>query len=173
MTWLTLAFIPWLPRLLLVILFPFSTLDKIFNYRGAVRQARSSFLPDGPALLVVAGLVEVTCSACILLAWHDRLAAFMLAGYCVVTALLFHTFWSHGDFWVSGDSKGRTEFWDFLKNLGLAGGLGLLLMTGALLPLSTLARNPLSSAPVAPLTDAVSTILIQPGDGEPLVLPGH
>jgi putative oxidoreductase len=59
----------------------------------------------------------------------DRLAAFVLAGYCAVTALLFKRFWEPGDFWSRGDSKARDLFWDFLKNLSLASGF-LLIVVG-------------------------------------------
>ncbi len=56
----------------------------------------------------------------------DRLAAFILAGYCGVTALLWKQWWRIGDFWASGQSKSRDLFWDFLKNYSLAGGFLLL-----------------------------------------------
>jgi putative oxidoreductase len=52
----------------------------------------------------------------------DRLAAFVLGGYCVVTALLWKQFWVPGDFWRAGESRGRNLFWDFMKNFSLAGG---------------------------------------------------
>ena len=57
----------------------------------------------------------------------DRLCAFILAGYCGVTALLWKQFWKPGDFWASANGQGRTLFWDFLKNLAL--GAGFLLIT--------------------------------------------
>jgi len=52
-----------------------------------------------------------------------------LAGYCALTALLFKRFWESGDFWSSGESRGRDLFWDFLKNLSLASGF-LLIVVG-------------------------------------------
>jgi len=60
----------------------------------------------------------------------DRFAAFILAGYCGVTALLWKQFWRPGDFWAGSQSAGRALFWDFLKNFALAGGF-LLLTFGA------------------------------------------
>ncbi len=91
--------VPLIARILLVILFPFSALDKILDWNGALKQANSSFLPGGPVLLIMAIIVEVAAPICIVLAWHDRMAAFVLAGFCVVTALLYHEFWRYGDFW--------------------------------------------------------------------------
>jgi len=52
----------------------------------------------------------------------DRMAALVLAFYCVVTALLWKQFWKLPDFRLQGASRGRDTFWDFLKNLALAGG---------------------------------------------------
>ena len=149
MIWLNLVGLPWLVRFFLVILFPFSTLDKIFNYKNALKQANSSFLPGVKYLLIAGGIIEIGGSALILCAWHDRLAAFILAGYCIVTAILFHPFWQARDFWAKGDSKARAHFWDFLKNFGLAGGLGLIVLLGQLQPVSGFIQHPLSSAPLA------------------------
>lgn len=53
----------------------------------------------------------------------DREAAALLAGFCTATAVLYHPFWTHGDLLAKGKSKGREEFWEFLKDLGLVGGL--------------------------------------------------
>ena len=52
----------------------------------------------------------------------DRACAFVLAGYCALTALLWKQFWRPGDFWISSTGKARALFWDFWKNLALAAG---------------------------------------------------
>lgn len=149
MTWLDLVAPPMLARILLVCLFPFSGLDKIINWKAALKQANSSFLPGGPVLLLLGMTVEFTTPVMIVTGWHDRLAAFVLAGYCIVTAVLYHQFWAYGDFWKrNAQSQGRTHFWDFLKNFCLAGGLGLLIIGQQWAPASTILKNPLSSAPM-------------------------
>ena len=66
---------------------------------------------------------------CIVAGWQAPLAALVLAAFCAVTALLYHPFWKHGDFWASGASVDRGHFWDFTKNFGLVGGLLLLALT--------------------------------------------
>ena len=114
-------------RCMLVILFlPFSASDKIFNFSGAVGQARQVVAsPFAATALLMMGLtVEIVMSLGVITGVADRLAAFILAGYCVVTALLWKQFWAAGDFWAGG--KGRDLFWDFLKNLSLGGGFLLL-----------------------------------------------
>ena len=134
-------------RMLLVLLFlPFSALDKIFNFRGAVRQASEIAKPPLATGLILVGLaVEIFCSLGVVTGVADRLAAFVLAGYCGVTALLWKQFWVPGDFWAGGNSQGRQLFWDFLKNFALAGGF-LLVTFGLTAPAaSAFLHAPLSS----------------------------
>jgi putative oxidoreductase len=137
---------PFIIRVCLVILFPFSALDKIFNWGGALKQANSGILPGGPILLVLAMSCEIITPVLIVGGWHDRAAAFVLAGYCVVTAILYHNFWAYGDFWTSGESKGRSHFWDFLKNFGLVGGLLAVVLGAPLAPVGSVLGHPLSSS---------------------------
>ena len=121
--------IAFLVRLLLILLFlPFSALDKVLNFRGAVAQAREAAPTDGAAkALILAGLaVEVFMSLGVVTGFADRACAFVLAGYCGMTALLWKQFWKPGDFWSSATGQGRTLFWDFLKNFALAGGFLLI-----------------------------------------------
>ncbi len=131
--------------LLVVLFFPFSALDKILNFKGAVGQAQEMIPSRGPAtLMLMAGLsVEILMPIGILTGIADRLAAFIMAGYCMVTALLWKRFWATGDFWAGSESKGRGLFWDFLKNFSLAG--GFLLISFGTMSLASLVADPLSS----------------------------
>jgi putative oxidoreductase len=114
--------------MLVMLFFPFSALDKVLNFRGAVAQARERFsAPAVATALIVVGVgIEILLPIGILTGTADRLAAFVMAGYCGVTALLWKPFWAKGDFWRAGESQGRNLFWDFLKNFGLAGGFLLI-----------------------------------------------
>jgi putative oxidoreductase len=110
-------------RVCLVLMFPFSALDKVVHWDDALAQANSSFLPGGPVLLLGAIAIEVVAPVCIVAGWHASWAALALAAFCAVTALLYHPFWKHGDLWAAGASVDRGHFWDFTKNFGLVGGL--------------------------------------------------
>lgn len=113
-------------RLVMVSLFlPFSALDKIANFRGAEAQAAEISRAAAPLLIGIGLFVEVFMSLGVLTGLADRLAAFVLGGYCAMTALLWKRFWATGDFWSGG--AGRALFWDFLKNFAL--GAGFLLIT--------------------------------------------
>jgi putative oxidoreductase len=109
-------------RLCLVVIFPFSALDKNFNYQSAMAQAGHGLiaLPDSIAvlLLVLGGMLEVLGPVCILFDFYRRQAALLFVFYVIVTAVLFHNFWS---FPLNGDQWNQ-NFWPFLKNFGLAGG---------------------------------------------------
>ena len=76
----------------------------------------------------------------------DRLAAFILAGYCIVTAMLWKQFWRKRDFRLKGKSQGRELFWDFLKNLAIAGGFLLLAFGTDPEGVQRFLANPLSSS---------------------------
>ena len=102
---------------------PFSFIDKIINHEAAVKQASSSWLPGGTALLYPAMAVELLMPPMIVVGFYDGMAAFVLAGYCAVSALLFHNFWASPRFW-SSDSEGYPHVWDFFKDFGLVGGNG-------------------------------------------------
>lgn len=56
----------------------------------------------------------------IILGLQTRIVAALLAGFCVVSALVFHN-----------DLGDQTQFIMFMKNLGLAGGFLLLVQHGA------------------------------------------
>src|SRR5271168_4630031 len=109
-------------RLCLVLLFPFSALNKIFDPQAAMAQAAQGWIPLPPSaavlLLVLGGMLEVIGPVCILLDFYRRQAALLFIFYVIATAVLFHNFWSfpfNGDEW-------NENFWPFLKNFGLVAG---------------------------------------------------
>jgi putative oxidoreductase len=112
-------YLPFIARFCLVLLFPFSALDKIFDYGTAVAQADASVLPvPGWLLLLLGGCLEVFGSLGILLDVYARPLALLFCFYCVATAVLFHNFWIY----PFGSADWQANFWSFLKNFGLVGG---------------------------------------------------
>jgi putative oxidoreductase len=115
----------------LVLLFlPFSALDKIFGFDHAVKQAQQVFKPRPIAIaaILIGLFVEIVCTLGVVTGIADRASAFVIAGYCVTSAILYKQFWAQGDFWSDADGKGRTLLWDFLKNLSLAAGFLLIII---------------------------------------------
>jgi putative oxidoreductase len=109
-------------RLCLVLLFPFSALNKVFDGQAAMSQASHGWMPLPPTLamllLTLGGMLEVLGTICILVNFYRRQAALLFIFYVIATAVLFHNFWS---FSFNGDEWNQ-NFWPFLKNFGLVGG---------------------------------------------------
>jgi putative oxidoreductase len=136
-------------RCLLVGLFlPFSALDKWLNFPQALQQAAQVVArPWLARLLILTGFtIEVVMSAGIVSGVADRLAAFILAGYCITTALLWKRFWRIPGFRLKGAGGARDTFWDFLKNLALAGGFLLLAFGSNASGVDALLQHPFASS---------------------------
>lgn len=146
-------------RLLLVLLFlPFSALDKILNFRGALAQARGAAPSEAFAVvLILLGLgVEIGMSGAILTGLADRAAALILAIYCLVTAVLWKTFWRPGDFWSNSQGVARGLFWDFWKNVALAGGFLLITFGVTAASVGSFFAAPLSSTHPYAITEVTA-----------------
>jgi putative oxidoreductase len=104
-------------RVLLTLIFLWSVIGKIFSYDG-VQGYMAKFGVPGELLPLVI-LVELGGGLAILAGWNTRWAALALAGFCVVSAVLFHN--EFGD---------KNQLIHFLKNLGLAGGFLILAAAG-------------------------------------------
>jgi putative oxidoreductase len=104
------------------VLFPFSFLNKIFDYQSAMAQAAHGWIPFPPAiatlLLVLGGTIEAVGPLCIIFGFYRRQAALLFIFYVIATAVLFHYFW---DF-PFNSQMWNDNFWPFLKNFGLVGG---------------------------------------------------
>jgi putative oxidoreductase len=136
-------------RCLLVALFlPFSALDKLLNFPAAVDQARQAVSSRAAAqFLIAAGFgIEVVMSAAILTGVADRLAGFILAMYCIVTAVLWKQFWRVAGFKLQGPDGDRALFWDFLKNFALAGGFLILAFGSDAAGVADFFAHPLASS---------------------------
>jgi putative oxidoreductase len=116
---------------IVLLFFPFSALDKLLGFDHAVSQAQQVFTARSVAksMIIMALAIEIFCSIGVVIGIADRASAFLIAGYCAATAVLYKQFWTKGDFWADPDGKGRTLFWDFLKNLSLGAGF-LLIVVG-------------------------------------------
>ena len=142
------AIVALLVRYGMVMLFlPFSALDKVLNFNGAVAQAQEVFKPRSLAVgvLLIGLAIEIVCTLGVVSGFADRACAFVIASYCAATAILYKQFWAQGDFWSRPDGKGRSLFWDFLKNLSLGAGFLLLVVGTDGSGLSTFLKHPLRS----------------------------
>jgi putative oxidoreductase len=103
-------------RVLMSSIFIMAGINKISGYAGTQGYMESMGVPG--ALLPLVILLELGGGLAILLGWQTRIAAFLLAGFCVMSAVIFHS--------GSGDHMQSILF---MKNLAMAGGL-LFLVAG-------------------------------------------
>jgi putative oxidoreductase len=105
-------------RILLAALFLLAGLSKISGY-GATGAYMAS-MGVSPALLPLVIATEVLGALAVIAGWHARIAAFLLAGFSVLAASLFHH--NFGD---------PTQLILFLSDVAVAGGLLTLVANGA------------------------------------------
>jgi len=105
-------------RILLAVLFLLSGLGKIGAYAGTAAYMSSLGVPA--ALLPVVIAAEVLGALAIIAGWKTRVTAVLLAGFSLLTALIFHH--NFGD---------QIQMIMFLKNVSIAGGFLLLVAHGS------------------------------------------
>lgn len=105
-------------RVLLAHIFIMAGLNKIMGYAGTQGYMESVGVPG--ILLPLVILVEVGAGLAVLVGWQTRWAAYALAGFTVLSAIIFHS--NLGD---------QIQMIMFMKNFAIAGGLLLLAEHGA------------------------------------------
>ena len=105
-------------RVLLAHIFILAGMNKIMGYAGTQGYMESMGVPGMLLPLVI--LVEVGAGLAVLVGWQTRWAAYALAGFTVLSAIIFHS--NLGD---------QTHMVMFMKNFAIAGGLLLLAEHGA------------------------------------------
>jgi len=105
-------------RVLMAIIFVMAGVGKIADYAGTQGYMEMMGVPG--ALLPLVIITEVGGGLAIILGFQTRLVALALAGFSVISAIIFHA-----DF---GD---QTQMIMFLKNIAIAGGFMFLVAHGA------------------------------------------
>jgi putative oxidoreductase len=105
-------------RVLLAALFLLSGVGKIGGYDATAGYMASVGVPGALLPLVIA--IEVLGAAAIIVGWKTRIVAFLLAGFTLLSAVIFHS-----------NFADQIQMIMFLKNLSIAGGFLLLVAHGA------------------------------------------
>ena len=105
-------------RLLLAAIFLHEAWSKLTGYPAALAYMQAFGVPG--LLLPFAIAVELGCGVLIVGGYHTRIAALLLAAFCLATAVLFHD--------RLGD---RNQLLHFEKDIAIAGGLLVLFAHGA------------------------------------------
>lgn len=113
-----------LGRVLLSFMFIMSGVQKISGYAGTQGYMEMMGVPG--ALLPLVILVEVVGGIALLVGWQARTAAFLLAGFSIVSGLLFHLIPSFG----MEPMAAQGEMIGFMKNVTIAGGMLMVVAFG-------------------------------------------
>jgi putative oxidoreductase len=105
-------------RVLLAALFLLAGLSKISGYGGT--GAYMASMGVSPALLPIVIATEVGGSLALIAGWHTRIVAFLLAGFSVLAAVIFHHHFAD-----------QTQLILFLSDVATAGGLLTVVANGA------------------------------------------
>ena len=104
-------------RIFISALFLISAFNKIFNLDGSMGWMESFGVPG--FLIFPAIAIEIILPVLVIVGYHARIAAGILAIFCLSTAFIFHF-----------DFSDQTQFVSFLKNIGLAGGFLFIVANG-------------------------------------------
>jgi putative oxidoreductase len=107
-----------LGRVLIAAIFVNAGISKISAYAGTQAYMESQGVPG--ALLPLVILVELVGGIAVIVGWQTRIAALLLAGFCLASAVLFHL-----------DFDNQTQAIMFMKNVAIAGGFLFLVDHGA------------------------------------------
>ena len=105
-------------RILIALIFVISGLNKIGAIEGTQGYMEAMGVPG--ALIYPTILFEVGAGLAIVIGYQTRVVALALAGFCLVTAFIFHN-----------DLADQTQFVMFMKNVAMAGGFLFLARDGA------------------------------------------
>lgn len=104
-------------RLLISFIFLMSGLNKISNYANTSGWMESMGVSSSLLPLVI--IIEILAAIAIILGWKTKIAAFLLAGFCILSGLIFHN-----------DFSNQVEMIMLMKNFAIAGGFLILVVNG-------------------------------------------
>ncbi|MEQ1867976.1 MAG: DoxX family protein [Micropepsaceae bacterium] len=117
---------PAVGRCMIALLFIFAGVHKLQNWEASALYMAQHGVTVIQPLLALAIVVEIGAGAGLILGFRTRLMALMLFAFTLAVNFTMH------DFWAIGDAElARTEMQLFAKNMGIAGGLLVLVGLGA------------------------------------------
>ena len=104
-------------RIFISALFLISAYNKVFNLEGSMAWMEGFGIPG--FLIFPAIAVEIILPVLVIVGYQARIAAGILAVFCLMTAFLFHF-----------DFADQSQLISFLKNIGLTGGFLFIVVNG-------------------------------------------
>ena len=116
---------PVLGRALIAPLFLLSGFRKIAGFSEVAATMTAKGMPFAELVLVGAIAFELGGALMVLLVWHARWGAMLLAVFTVAATIMFH------NFWAVEAARYRNQLNHFLKNLAILGGLLYIMAMGS------------------------------------------
>ena len=104
-------------RIFLSLLFLLNGYFKILDYDGTIEWMEGYGIPG--IFLTPAIILEIAGPVLIIIGYKAKVAAGLLAAFCITTALIFHI-----------DFSNQMQITSFLKNIALAGGFLFIVVNG-------------------------------------------
>jgi putative oxidoreductase len=104
-------------RILIAAIFVISGFGKITGYEGTQGYMESMGVPGATLPLVI--MLEIAGGLAIVVGWQTRIVALLLAGFTLVSGIVFHS--GFGD---------QMQMISFMKNLAITGGFLFLVANG-------------------------------------------
>ena len=104
-------------RVLISAIFLLSGISKLTGYAATQDYMEAMGVPGAMLPLVI--VFEIAASLAVIAGWQTRIFAFLLAGFSLVSALIFHS-----------DLGDQMQFIMLLKNVAIAGGFMFLVANG-------------------------------------------
>ncbi len=111
-------------RILLALVYLPAGLQKLGAYSGTAEYMAAKGMTMIPVLLPLSIVVEIGAPLLLIFGLWTWLGAGLLAGFTLIASLIFH------DFWNQTDMEQIIQMTMFTKNIGLIGGLLLLVAFG-------------------------------------------
>jgi len=116
---------PLVGRVLITLIFLKSGFEKIAGFSAVAGFMASMGMPAAEFLLVGALVFEIAGALMILLGWHARWGALLLAIFIVPSTLIFH------NFWAVDAAQYSNQVNHFMKNLSILGALVFIMGAGS------------------------------------------
>ena len=107
-----------LGRIFLSTLFLIEGINKIFNYEGTIQYMESFGVSE--YLIIPAIILEILFPLLLIIGYHTKIAALVMAIFTIVVAIIFHT-----------NFDDHMQFITFFKDIAIAGGFIIILVNGS------------------------------------------
>ena len=107
-----------LGRIFLSTLFLIEGINKIFNYEGTIQYMESFDVPE--YLAIPAIILEILFPLLLIIGYHTKIAALVMAIFTIVVAIIFHT-----------NFDDHMQFITFFKDIAITGGFLIIFANGA------------------------------------------